>query len=191
MLNTRPKAAVLNKVFNTAAFGRRSSDQVQKGCGATLARRDDSRLNSGINRCPAAGRERQLYSSCRHSHCYLPPGTSDGGQPDRSVVRETCRSDTLACSVLSRQANAVSSSHCKRTNGSNIAKIQAWFYSFRQCRHQAARGGLASPQTASASHKWPKHTHACTISHMRRARHVGTQKPLDQQLPFSVKTKWA
>lgn len=43
----------------------------------------------------------------------------------------------------------------------------------------------------SYSHKCPKHTHACTISHMRHVRHVGAQKPLDQQLPFSMKTKWA
>lgn len=35
------------------------------------------------------------------------------------------------------------------------------------------------------------HTHACTISHMQHERHVGARKPLDQQLPFSMKTKWA
>lgn len=35
------------------------------------------------------------------------------------------------------------------------------------------------------------HTHACTISHMQHVRHVGARKPLDQQLPFSMKTKWA
>lgn len=81
MITKRVVVKKYKKVFDAAAFRPGSSDQVQKSRGATLHRLINSYHTAAVT-------------------VDIHPGIPDGGQTDRSVVMETCRSDMLACCVL-------------------------------------------------------------------------------------------